>query len=1309
MSEVADPPVIEEEQQELDKKLQIQVVDVTQAAQDNAVDRAEEFIDEQTRTEVTAETFGGRLRQRASGIVKRIWYGNIARDYVRQREIDKNRQRNVDERNIYAAHGYGQEDHDRALGATLTRFTSELGLHEGESNRDLAEIDQGETIAVRLRSLVSSFASTDMSVEALREAKTRIIDELGQVMNEQDRKKGLLLADNVIEVAQHARAAFEHGLGLDRIDQAMGVKAGEARLGVRTEVHKDVADRLIEKVHEHGAMLNETTLAAGVGIALSLGKFTTRKAATAAGATIGLGVGAGIIGGLRERLRMKQERQLHSRQLAENGEQHIGGGNPRRAQLELARYEAVPAVSLLGSLQGSLANLEMGADSAGLAEAIANLAHAQTRIRLSDQMSADFITFSGKTQIEDERLALDLSVAELKVRLQQAVDQADDSLLAAAGISRDVNESLEAMSNWTGDILTADITDKDRVFTKLQRNRALKMGAISFATAVGVGALIQQGNAALSDQMQGAWEDGGDGETRRSVIAGLLGKESSALGDITGEHLAPQAISDQTSIVLPEGFSLEPNNSGYFNLLDADGKTVSDHIGFDDAGNLDGPSQVILGTKGITHSSVVESYEVSHTETFQSPRTPEEYMSIHPEEFTAVERQLWYDNNTPGSFDRNELRLHWGGQNGLDANGNYVFNVSHMMPEGSFHGDEAVNFMNEIQQGNLKIALSATDGTQNFVKLVDIDMNGNAVIDANSFIGQSLFENVNGEARFDGFYAEVVQLTGTNAEGETTMRMLATHIGEKSPQTGMDTFTNVVVDQQERVITTLDVPAGEELPTEIAPVLPIYGRRGLESFEQQLNPNNPNIVANYYGGRSLEELREWIESNPGILHTRKRVEASDGSVSWIETDGSEVVRDIARERQILSSYLEKQRDSNPNHMELVDKLAESMKPMRPETRVAVNVPAWMEEANLPNLLKQYSEQVALSGEPLSHDLYEVNILVNRKTGSQGDRSVEVIEKFITDFESEHGFKPSINYYDIEIDPPYNNVGYARKLLTDAVVARSLARETQEGPLYFETEDADLVNIDKRTIINIIDKMDKHPEYDAVRGVQDRAPEYLKENDYLFVRRRAMDFFEILARNKRFRDPTNPSWNFTWNRIVTGGWNTAYSAEAYALIDGYDPVVSGEDMSIGEKITMIRGDGKLPNLEVVGKVYTRTDSSPRRYIQEVVTEEPAYNDFANEAVNELIRNRSVEESLEAISNYARINDDNKQSFGIFLSNMYNWFQSATPSDEEASQLTKRMLFFLGFKKNDYEFENGGLKIKSFNNLKQSLDKYRQRYA
>ncbi|MEO8911894.1 MAG: hypothetical protein ABI303_02830, partial [Candidatus Saccharimonas sp.] len=629
-------------------------------------------------------------------------------------------------------------------------------------------------------------------------------------------------------------------------------------------------------------------------------------------------------------------------------------------------------------------------------------------------------------------------------------------------------------------------------------------------------------------------------------------------------------------------------------------------------------------------------------------------------------------------------------------------------------------------------AISASKNTQgntfNFAFHTDANGHTIATIPPGSPVYQLFHEGngYSGHGEFSGRYIEIMEMTGKNDQIGQQVHILGTYVGTNNQNGLVDTVQHL------DTITNRTTTLGFKGPSETiqnfslngahiaetgGDILPVFtpqlhSRAGLENPVDDKNGRfrNPNLIGDYYGGRSLVELQHWLQENPGKLNPRHELVQADGSKVWLEADDTPVERKVERERGVLSRYIEQERSRNPDHMRLVDRVADALPPMADACRVTVNVPAWMEERSLGTMLSEYMAQVNADGTDLNPDLYEVNVLINRKTGSPADNSVGVINNFISDFESAKGFKPKVNFYDIEIDPPFNNVGYARKLLTDAIVERSLRRGGQDRPLYIETEDADLTSVDKRVVLNVIDKMDANPQLDAVRGVQDRTPAIMKQNDYLFIRRRAADFYEILARNKKYRDPLNPNWNFTWNRVVTGGWNTAYSAEVYGLIGGYDSVVAGEDMSVGEKITMIRGDGRVPNLEVVGKVASRNNSSPRRFIEEIKEDFPAYADFANEATNEAIRNTTTDQALDSIKSFAKINDQNQKAFSDYLSFMHtSWSRSTTPTEEEAIKLTQRLFFWLGLKKDDYQINEDGVTFSSFDNLKRALANYRVRYA
>lgn len=464
---------------------------------------------------------------------------------------------------------------------------------------------------------------------------------------------------------------------------------------------------------------------------------------------------------------------------------------------------------------------------------------------------------------------------------------------------------------------------------------------------------------------------------------------------------------------------------------------------------------------------------------------------------------------------------------------------------------------------------------------------------------------------------------------------------------------------------------------------------------------------------SKKALQEWVKRSPNRIQTYTKITNTDGSVRWVNKDGDPVQRDAEKERSAARQYFEKIKEKNPKYYTYLESLATSstMPPMKDECRVAINVPAWMEEKSLPRFLSQYTGQTDREGKKLDPNLYEINILINRKTGTEPDNSIAVIEQFIAE-QKALGNAYNINFVDVEFDPPFNNVGNARKTITDLTLLRSLKRTGQTEQLYIESEDADMLFIDPRTVINLINKLDNNPHLDAVRGVQDRTPEEMMKNDYLFLDRRLGNFLELFFRSKRYRPENNPRWDETWNRVISGGWNTAFTAEAYALIDGYNPYsVMGEDMEIGKKIAMIRGDENFPNLDVVGTIATRSDSSPRRYLSEIITKRAAYSDaFMDDDLNQFIREASLDQLHEKAAFVARIDDSNKERFGQMIDGYFRYFtRNFTPSEAEARKVFNSGMFWLGFKKGDYEYlSNGKVQVTNWTNVQNALNTYREHH-
>jgi hypothetical protein len=138
---------------------------------------------------------------------------------------------------------------------------------------------------------------------------------------------------------------------------------------------------------------------------------------------------------------------------------------------------------------------------------------------------------------------------------------------------------------------------------------------------------------------------------------------------------------------------------------------------------------------------------------------------------------------------------------------------------------------------------------------------------------------------------------------------------------------------------------------------------------------------------------------------------------------------------------------------------------------------------------------------------------------------------------------------------------------------------------------------------------------------------------------------------------------------------------------------------------------MPNLYVVGRISTRSDSSPRRYFTEILTNQPSYGveQFVSEDINQLIKTSSLKELLarpEARS-LARINGQNRHVFATMLTEQIAWGRSVVPPDKEG-RFVQELMMWLGFEKTDYAVtKDGTLQITGWDNISQRLEAYRKR--
>ena len=1292
-----------------DKPLTIAVVDQTHDVEAAAKDYAEARL----RGESEAAREAGRIK----GFLHRIWRGEngIATKYFFNKYVEEAKQR-AEEEGLTALYTDSVELRNAAMGATIARFTSEYdeSIHEvaGERRQELAE---DSPFGLAVKKLIENYVegdSEDWSEEAFREAQSRIVRQLDQYGDGDDLiGEGKVRIDNIWQIAQAVKESVNHGESLDNILQGMKIYTGESRSGVRTEAHQSKIDKTIERLQKSkiGSLVGPETISLGAAIATGIFRVGRGSLMRAAGVTGIPGLLGGVFAGMRENKRLKEERAIHAREVAQGQEFEDKG---RRAEIEKTRYETVAAKELIGSLEEFIDKEDLSPEE--LQQCYESIVNATSRIYTSDKLQADFISYSSVTEVESERLELDVAIARAKVKLEGRLGDLPEALVADLGIDKDgtVDDAIYKSTDVLYSLMD-DRSKKDEAFKKLKRRRVAIAAVTGAVTGFTIGLASQEALAFFDSGYDGLLENvltGEGGGDRQTLLAGIFHGEGYGYNTETivsaGDYTSYDVGGSQGSINLPDNYQLTYNPDGTTNIIDPNGNVFAENISFEADGSLSQASQELLQEKG----AVVEDFSavVSSQESTVQDLSVDEYLDHHHSELTNITRDFWYDNDTASVFDNNELGLQWGSQGDY---GSIRLSISNMTDYGSYHGFDSASWSDEAQGGTLKFAVSASIDSQDRVFMVDIAPDGSIDIPSDSPAANLFSVDEYGQVEFNGAYGEVVAIQDVDADGITHVTPLATMEGNNS----VSTISTTV-----EVLTDKNVPKFQITPPPIesvanaTPTVEGFGgpavvlRRPLERLNKKEDP----FTYNYYGygeNRGLQWMRKWV-SDMGGPRTRRQVEDASGKKHWVEADGSPVVRSVERERNTIYNYLNSEFSKNPEYKQKVASVMSSLGAMSDNCRVSVNIPAWMEADNLDRLLSQYIDQTDNKGEALEQSLFEINILVNRKKGTPEDNSVKVIESFIEKYAKRHnGVRPVVHYANVEMEPEEANIGFVRKLLTDAVLQRSLDRNNQSQPLYIESEDADLIEVDKRTVFNLISKLDKNPHLDAVHGIEGRMPSIIKDNALLLMRRNAWEAFLFNARQKRFRDPRNPNWNSFSNRVITGGWNSGYSAEAYAMIGGYEPARAGEDISIGERISMMRGDGDYPNLETIGSVPTRTESSPRRFIDEIANKKSAYEDFGDDSNEEAIRGVSLSDAMKRIDEYADITEDNKPNFENEAQMYYDWARGSTPTLGDARDVARRIMRSVGYEEGDYVFEGDKIHIINWGNVKRNIEAYRHGFT
>lgn len=768
-----------------EESFKIAVVKNEDAFYDAARDRANEKMTEDK------ESLKG-----VKGFFKKIWRHNLAKEYTHQKELLNAKEEMKAAGSLFTDESLSTDEKQQKQiardQAVLDRF-----LSDPELKQDLIHEDAGEFAEVlgtgeeretsvgvdRIKAalheyLESRVLAASPEVEATAQAAfeekmSRVTNELftekGKQLSEQAVADGISYTENYLAVADQI---FESLDATERAPEALEaslqarlakveVVIGEAKTGVRTEAGLSKTEKIMEKMRSYRVsnLLSPLAISAGVTAATFGANTLLNKSLFLLGGTAALGASAAY----KEGSRTKRDREQHARERAQGKE--FDEGDKRRAEMETARYETISAVDATATLEALTEKMS----SEDLEEAefnllVSELAVVNARIEMSDRDKVDLIHYSDVTTIESERLALDIARAKARVALREHWTVEDDGVTLDDHLNQQIAvvRAGEEVDGARVEGLDGMKEQRDRVFNKLKAKRMAVAGATTAAVGIGVmgaSVAIGEGVEALRDSFSGP---------------AALGIPATAFNTIPG-----------TSINLPAGATLSGSPGSYnvtYNGINIPVEVVDGH--------LTDESITALSEQGL---DLVSSEVSSACEIEQVSMTSAEAAADPNNDFTEVKRVMWYDNDTPSPvFDKNELGLHWGGENGtgIRSDGSYEYDISGMASDGSFHGSHSPDVIAEAKAGNIKLFLSLSADTQGSVVAVDVEVVGTApnerivaVID-DSEIQQMFFENSGDGDPFKGKFAEIGHVVGKDENGVDQIAIFATDTGP-----GVDSVT----------------------------------------------------------------------------------------------------------------------------------------------------------------------------------------------------------------------------------------------------------------------------------------------------------------------------------------------------------------------------------------------------------------------------------------------------------------------------------------------------------------------------------------
>jgi hypothetical protein len=403
-------------------------------------------------------------------------------------------------------------------------------------------------------------------------------------------------------------------------------------------------------------------------------------------------------------------------------------------------------------------------------------------------------------------------------------------------------------------------------------------------------------------------------------------------------------------------------------------------------------------------------------------------------------------------------------------------------------------------------------------------------------------------------------------------------------------------------------------------------------------------------------------------------------------------------------------------LRLVVRQSDELPPLSPRTRVLVLIPARFEARRIEGALNAiFNESKGLRER--FPNILETVVLNNWFKGEFSDDTARIVEEWALQ-------NTGLRVHCVEIEWPSvdgSTITACRRLLADVALFRAMRRPYSDGPLYLVSEDADVEWIETNRTSRMLSLFDQDARIDAIRGIQHRSPKAVAENHLLMLDRVSWFFAEQLMSQTHLWPDQWERANFYWNRVVTGGWNTAFSASSYAEIRGYTPDVPiFEDMDIGQRISVLRGRWKgrrfIPNMSTVARCGATAHSSAARAALALGNDKHLYSHggdlrsfYAVDAADDPIRSSNARQALDAISSYRRLNPESEERFQRVLSELHIEILRIHGGDQIGASLMAEVLALLGLGKDEASCDASGLHIRSMKGFAQATARFERALA